>query len=137
LIPLESFSIKVKIALASRRLFTNWYQLLINYLLTRIGLNVRLKAKTDKHFIELNPKAYARLLILTSCGLIKSVKYKDDRLFINGIEIEINNFNEIVYKLETWVKLAGWRYDTSCNCWVKNVYVALSSTFSSLKNIGS
>jgi len=109
---------KVRIVLASFHLFDNWYLLLIKYALSKIGFNVKLKAKIDGCFIEIDPVVFAQFVSRFSRGLIKSIRCVESKLFVN--DIEVNNINDVIYNPEIWGKIIGWRYDASCNCWIKN-----------------
>jgi FkbM family methyltransferase len=109
---------KVRISLASFHLFDNWYLLLIKYALSKIGFNVKLKAKIDGCFIEMDPEVFACLVSRFSRGLIKSIRCIESKLFVN--DIEVNNINDVIYNPEIWGKINGWRYDASCSCWIKN-----------------
>ena len=35
-------------------------------------------------------------------------------------DVEVGNTSDVIYKFETWARVLGWKYGTSCNCWVKN-----------------
>jgi hypothetical protein len=109
---------KVRISLASFHLFDNWYLLLIKYTLSKIGFNVKLKAKIDGCFIEIEPGVFATIASRFSRELIKSIRCIEDKLFVN--DIEVNNINDVIYNPEIWGKINGWRYDAYCNCWIKN-----------------
>jgi len=109
---------KVKKALTSHYLFDNWYSLLIKYVLARLGLNVKLRTKIGNCVIEFDPEVFERFVSRFSRGFIKSVKCVNDRLFVN--DVEVGNISDVIYKIETWARVLGWKYDTSCNCWVKN-----------------
>jgi FkbM family methyltransferase len=52
-----------------------------------------------------------------SRGLIKSIRCYDDKLLINGIQV--NDIADVIYNIETLAKVLGWIYDESCECWVK------------------
>jgi len=83
-----------------------------------MGFDVRLRARVDECIFEIDPEVFARFVSRFSRGLIKSIKCVDGKLFVN--DIEINNISDVIYETETWARVLGWIYDTSCNCWVKN-----------------
>jgi len=102
---LRSTIIKIKIALAIRYLFDNWFSLLIKYILSELGFNIKIIAKVDNCTIELSPKVLRCLAFKASCKLV-------ELSCING-ELYINR--------ERYSKYHGeWVYDTSCNCYVRN-----------------
>jgi hypothetical protein len=53
---------KTRVALASRQLFDNWYLLLAEYMLTKIGFNARLKAGINDCILAILPEDYERLI---------------------------------------------------------------------------
>jgi len=109
---------KIKRAFVARYLFDNWYLLLIRFVLAKMGFNVRLRARVSECIFEMDPEVFARFVSRFSRGLIKSIKCVDGKLFVN--DIEISNISDVIYETETWARVLGWKYDTSCNCWVKN-----------------
>jgi len=109
---------KIRRAFAARYLFGNWYSLLLEYVLAKMGFDVRLRARVGECIFEIDPEVFARFVNRFSRGLIKSIKCVDGKLFVN--DIEINNISDVIYETETWARVHGWIYDTSCDCWVKN-----------------
>jgi FkbM family methyltransferase len=113
---------KIKKALVARKLFDNWLSLIIKYILSKIGLNTKLKARVEGCVFEVEPDVFARIVSRFSRGLIKSIKCVNGRLFVN--DVEVDNVSDLVCSIETWpkvwVKVIGWRYDDSCKCWVKD-----------------
>jgi len=100
-----SWAIRVKKALYSRRLFDNWFSLLIKYVLFRLGFDVRLMARVGDCTFELSPEVFACLTNRASRKLVK-LSCIDGELYING-----GRYGEYH---GTWV------YDNSCNCYVRN-----------------
>jgi FkbM family methyltransferase len=92
--------------------------LIIKYILSKIGLNTKLKARVEGCVFEVEPGVFARIVSRFSRGLIKSIKCVNGRLFVNDVEVE--SIGDVIYKLETWARVIGWRYDDSCKCWVKD-----------------
>ena len=109
---------KIKKALSARRLFNNWYSLLVKYALNRIGFHVKLKAKIDKCYFNIDPNVFARIVSRISHIPIKSVICVGEKLLINGIEVD--DLNNVIKNHEFWAKLTGWKYDEKCHCWVKD-----------------
>jgi FkbM family methyltransferase len=111
---------KIKVALASRYLFDNWFWLLVRYALAGLGFNVRLRARVGDCITELDPEVFARLVSRFSRGnkLIKSIRCVGGKLFVN--DVEVDNINDVIYNSETWARLLGWTYDKVLNCWVKD-----------------
>jgi FkbM family methyltransferase len=109
---------KIKKALVARKLFDNWLSLIIKYILSKIGLNTKLKARVEGCVFEVEPDVFARIVSRFSRGLIKSIKCANGRLFVNGVEVD--SLSDVIYKLETWARVIGWSYDDLCNCWVKD-----------------
>ncbi len=96
---------KIKIALATRYLFDNWLSLLMKYVLSTLGFNIKLIAKVGNCSVELSPKVLRCLAFKASCKLV-------ELSCING-ELYINR--------ERYSKYHGaWVYDTSCSCYVRN-----------------
>jgi len=62
---------KVRRALASRYLFDNWLSLLIKYVSTRLGFNVKLIAKVGDCTFELSPEVFGCLTNRASRGLVE------------------------------------------------------------------
>jgi FkbM family methyltransferase len=108
---------KIKKALNTRFYFDNWFSLLVGYTLNRVGFNVKLKAKINDCIFKIDPGVFARFVSRASRGLIKSIRCYDDKLLINGIQV--NDITDVIYNTETWAKVLGWIYDESCKCWVK------------------
>jgi len=82
---LTSWVIKIKKALASRYLFDNWYSLLIKYELTRIGFNVKLRARIGDCTLELDSEVFARFVSKFSHRfLIRSVKCIDGSVAVRN-----------------------------------------------------
>ena len=108
---------KIKKALNTRFYFDNWFSLLVRYTLNRVGFNVKLKAKINDCVFRIDPGIFARFVSRASRGLIKSARCYDDKLLINGIQV--NDITDVIYNTETWAKVLGWIYDESCKCWVK------------------
>jgi len=109
---------KVRKAFATRYLFDNWFSLIFRYGLSRLGLNIKLEARIEDCAFEVEPDVFARIVSRFSRGLIKSVKCANGRLFVN--DVEVDSISDVIYKLETWARVIGWRYDDSCKCWVKD-----------------
>lgn len=102
---LRSTIIKIKIALATRYIFDNWLSLLMKYVLSALGFNIKIIAKVGNCTVELSPKVLRCLAFKASCKLV-------ELSCING-ELYINR--------ERYSKYHGeWVYDTSCNCYVRN-----------------
>jgi len=108
----------IRKSLASRNLFDNWLSLLLKYVLVKIGFNVRLKARANDCILEITPEVYALLVIRCYQGVIKKLKCTDNRVFLN--DVEVADLSEVIYNLEEWAKIFGWKYDPSCSCWTKN-----------------
>jgi len=108
---------KIKKALNTRFYFDNWFSLLVGYTLNRVGFNVKLKAKINDCIFKIDPEVFARFVSRASQGLINSTRCYDDKLLINGIQV--NDIADVIYNTETWAKVLGWIYDESCECWVK------------------
>ena len=87
------------------------------YTLNRVGFNVKLKAKINDCIFKIDPEVFARFMSRASRGLIKSTRCYDDKLLINGIQV--NDIADVIYNIETRAKVLGWIYDESCDCWVK------------------
>jgi len=104
-------------ALAGRHLFDNWPSLLIKYVLLRLGFDVKLIAKIRGCAFEMSPETFERLVSRSSRGLIKSIKCVDGRIFVNGVEVK--NFDDVIYNLETWARVLGWAYDSK-GYWIKD-----------------
>jgi hypothetical protein len=104
-------------ALAGRHLFDNWPSLLIKYALLRLGFDVKLIAKIRGCAFEMSPETFERLVSRSSRGLIKSITCVDGRMFVNGVEVK--NFDDVIYNLETWAGVLGWAYDSK-GYWIKD-----------------
>jgi len=87
---------KIRRAFATRYLFGNWYSLLLEYVLAKMGFDVRLRARVDECIFEIDPEVFARFVSRFSRGLIKSIKCVDGKLFVN--DIEINNISDVIYE---------------------------------------
>jgi len=109
--------VKLKKALASRRLFNNWLSLLFKYALTELGFRTKLNAKIDDCTIELGLADFKMLVEMFSCGLIKSFKCIDGKLYVNGVIV--NDMKYISGEVWVWDRVFGWVYDDFCSCWVK------------------
>jgi FkbM family methyltransferase len=48
---------------------------------------------------------------------IESIRCVNGRLLVSSVEVD--NISDLIYNLEIWAKVLGWRYDSSCGCWVK------------------
>jgi len=102
---LRSTIIKIKIALATRHLFDNWFSLLIKYILSELGFNIKIIAKVDNCTIELSPKVLRCLTFKAWCKLVE-LSCINSELYINR---------------ERYSKSHGaWVYDASCGCYVRN-----------------
>jgi FkbM family methyltransferase len=66
----------------------------------------------------MDPKVFEGLVNMFSRGLIRTVKCINGKLFVN--DVEVNNINDVIHNIEIWSKILGWKYDGSCNCWIKN-----------------
>jgi len=108
---------KVRRALASRRLFDNWFPLLIRYILTRLGFNVKLMARIGDCTFELSPETFERLVSRFSRGFIKSIECVNGKLLVNVVEV--NRIDDVIRDTETWAKVLGWDYDTVGGFWFK------------------
>jgi len=108
---------KARKALAGRHLFDNWPSLLIKYALLRLGFDVKLIAKIRGCAFEMSPETFERLVSRSSRGLIKSITCVDGRMFVNGVEVK--NFDDVIYNLETWARVLGWAYDSK-GYWIKD-----------------
>jgi len=98
-------AIRVWKALYSRRLFDNWFSLLIRYVLFRLGFDVRLMARVGDCTFELSPEAFRCLTSRASRKLVK-LSCINGELYING---------------ERYGEYHGtWVFDNSCNCYVRN-----------------
>jgi len=111
---------RMRMALASRYLFDNWFSLLVRYALAGLGFNVRLRARVGDCITELDPEVFARLVSRFSRGnkLIKSIRCVGGELFVN--DVRVDNINVVIHNFETWARLLGWRCDEVCNYWVKD-----------------
>ena len=111
---------KIKRAFQSRHLFNNWISLLVRLLLIKLGFNVPLYVRVDDCVIRTEPSVLERLISRFARGYIhiNSLKCVNGRLFINNVEV--NDIRDIVYSLEIWALINGWRYDETCSCWVRN-----------------
>jgi len=96
---------KVRRALASRYLFDNWLSLLIKYVSTRLGFNVKLIAKVGDCTFELSPEVFGCLTNRASRKLVK-LSCINGELYVNG-----GRYGEYH---------GAWMYDNSCNCYVRN-----------------
>jgi hypothetical protein len=108
---------KARKALASRHLFDNWPSLMIKYALLRLGIEAKLTAKIRGCTFEMSPETFERLVSRSSRGLIKSVMCVDGRILVNGVEVK--NIDDVIYDMETWVRVLGWAYDPIKRCWFK------------------
>ena len=104
--------------MATHHLFDNWFSLLVRYALIRLGINVKLRARIGDCSFDVSSEVFGRFLSRFSRGLIKVVKCVDDKLLVN--DVEISNISDIIYKIETWRKIVGWRYDKKIDCWFRN-----------------
>ena len=103
--------------LVVRQLFTNWLLLLVMYVLSKFGFSVKLRAKVNDCVFEVNRDVFERLISRFSRVRIKSIRCVNGRLLVNNVEVD--NISDLIYNLEIWAKVLGWRYDSSCGCWVK------------------
>ena len=110
---LEVYFTKLKKALSIRFIFDNWYELLVKYMLVKLGrLNVKLIGRINSFNIEISCNALESLANLSDALLIFLKSY----LVRNNIRIllEANKIYEILGLL------FGWIYDNSSLCWIKN-----------------
>jgi FkbM family methyltransferase len=109
---------KIKKALVARKLFDNWLSLIIKYILSKLGLKVKLKVKINECVLILDPDVFSRIVSRFERGEITSIKCVNGRLLVNNVEVE--HLNDLIYKFEVWLKVIGWRYDELCKCWIKD-----------------
>jgi FkbM family methyltransferase len=104
-------------ALASRYFFDNWFILLIKYMMTRLGFDVKLIARVDDCVIEVSPEVFGRLISRFYRGLIRPFKCVNGKLYINDIRIPFDRIDRVD---DIQALSSGWFYDISCKCWKKN-----------------
>ena len=76
--------------------------------------------RVDDCVIRTEPSVLERLISRFARGYIhiNSLKRVNGRLFINNVEVI--DIRDIVYSLEIWALINGWRYDETCSCWMRN-----------------
>jgi glycosyltransferase involved in cell wall biosynthesis len=104
-------------ALASRYFFDNWFILLIKYMMTRLGFDVKLIARVDDCVIEVSPEVFGRLISRFYRGLIRPFKCVNGKLYINDIRIPFDRIDRVD---DIQALSSGWFYDISCKYWKKN-----------------